>query len=128
MEEEPWDELTEYPPLPKAAFLRALASHGVTCEQAKRQPQGVMEFQRGMGVTWLEIHENDEVIPPMSVRGLCEKLGLDRDLIYAETQRLDLPPEEWTPGEGAGMLPGWKCPWLVRDGSTVRSSSVKRSG
>jgi hypothetical protein len=40
----------------------------------------------------------------------------------------DLPPEEWTPGEGAGMLPGWKCPWPSPDGSTVRSSSVKRSG
>src|SRR5262249_46954154 len=38
----------------------------------------------------------------------------------------DLPPGEWTPGEGAEMLQARKCPWRSRDGSTAQSSSVKR--
>ncbi len=42
---------------------------------------------------------------------------------------LDLPPEKWTPRQGAAMLQARKrCLWQSHDESTVRSSSVKRCG
>lgn len=83
-----WDGDTAYPPLPKGAFFRALADHDVIREQAKRAPQGMWELQRGVAVTWLEVHEDDQWIAPMSVRGVCDKLDLDLDRFYAAALRL----------------------------------------
>jgi len=43
-----------------------------------------------------------------------------------KARKTDHPPGMWTPREGAEMLLARKCPWRSPDGSTARSSSVRR--